>query len=221
MTQWPLFRVPSMCSLNLFTPDRQLALLRAMTVYTVGPATALAITKLHFSTILGADTGNGVALAAQILQTYKRDNSIKTEISSPSLSAHDAENVVPDLPILFLVGDKRRDIIPKRLAEENIPLKELLVYETTVAPTFEEELDQVLRDNEDGEVEWIVLFSPSGAEIALEKMKKIAHKIKVATIGPTTEEYLRTKWNLIPDMVSAKPEPNSMVQGILNCLDPS
>jgi len=181
-------------------------------VYTVGPATALAIAKLHFSTILGADTGNGAALATLIVQTCKRDKPLFTEISSIG-------KVVPELPILFLVGDKRRDIIPKRLSEENIPLEELLVYETTIASTFEGELDQVLNDDNDGEVEWIVFFSPSGAEIALEKMKKIPHKIKVATIGPTTDEYLRTKWNLNPDVVSAKPEPNSMVRGILDCLE--
>ena len=185
-----------------------------MIVYTVGPATALALAKLHFSTILGADTGNGTALATMIVQTCKREKPLFTEISA-------TQKVVPDLPLLFLVGDKRRDIIPKRLSEENIPLEELLVYETTVASTFEEELDQVLNDDQDGEVEWIVFFSPSGAEIALEKMKKIPHRIKVATIGPTTEEYLRTEWNLTPDVVSAKPEPNSMVLGILNCLEPS
>jgi len=181
-----------------------------MTVYTVGPATALAITKLHFTTILGADSGNGHALATLIVQSYRRDQSLVKETCNCN-----EDIVAPELPLLFLVGDKRRDIIPKRLAERKIPLEELTVYETTVASTFEEELDRVMADTTDGEVEWIVFFSPSGAEIALEKLKRMPRRIKIATIGPTTDEYLRKEWNITPDMVSAKPEPISMVQGIL------
>ena len=53
--------------------DGQLRQLRGMTVYTVGPATALALTKLQFSTIVGADTGNGGALANLLVQTFQRD----------------------------------------------------------------------------------------------------------------------------------------------------
>ena len=165
-------------------------------MYTVGPATALAITKLHFSTIIGADTGNGAALANLLVQTF--------------------HSFAPRLPLLFLVGDKRRDIIHRRLAAESIPLEELTVYETAVASTFDEELDRVLGDDTHGQVEWIIFFSPSGAEIALEKLKRLPKKVKVGTIGPTTEEYLRKEWNLVPEMVSAKPEPLSMVQGILD-----
>jgi uroporphyrinogen-III synthase len=117
------------------------------------------------------------------------------------------------------VGDKRRDIIPKRFAEEKIPLKELTVYETTVASTFDDELDQIMNDTTDGEIQWIVFFSPSGAEVALDKMKRLRRKIKVATIGPTTEEYLVKEWDVVPDMVAKKPEPVSMVQGILECMN--
>jgi uroporphyrinogen-III synthase len=51
------------------------------------------------------------------------------------------------------VGDKRRDIIPQRLAENQIPLTELTVYETTLATSFETDLDKVLVDKADGDVE--------------------------------------------------------------------
>jgi uroporphyrinogen-III synthase len=195
--------------------DDQLRQLRAMTVYTVGPATALAITKLHFSTIVGADTGNGGVLANLIVQSFRRDHSLAKDYSTSSEESTENHYPLPQLPLLFLVGDKRRDIIPKRLAAENIALEELVVYETAVASTFDEELDGVLADTTDGDIEWIVFFSPAGAEVALEKMKRLGRRIKVATIGPTTEEYLRKEWDLIPDMVAAKPEPVSMVQGIL------
>jgi uroporphyrinogen-III synthase len=191
-----------------------------MTVYTVGPATALALTKLHFSTIVGADTGNGTVLANLIVQTYRRDHPLSLSSSQPPSETAPTTTInPPELPLLFLVGDKRRDIIPNRLASENIPLHELTVYETTVASTFDEELDQVMNDTTDGPIEWIVFFSPSGAEVALDKMKKLERKIKVATIGPTTEEYLRKEWSVVPDMVARKPEPVSMVQGILESMD--
>ena len=180
-------------------------------MYTVGPATALALTKLQFSTIVGADTGNGGALANLLVQTFHRD-----QLNCSNGSAE----LPPRPPLLFLVGDQRRDIIPKRLAAENIPLEELVVYKTAVASTFDQELDRVLGDETDGDIEWIVFFSPSGAQVALEKMKRLKRKIKVATIGPTTEEYLRKEWNLVPDMVSAKPEPMSMVRGILEHISP-
>jgi uroporphyrinogen-III synthase len=200
--------------------EEQLSRLRGMTVYTVGPATALALTKLHFSTIVGADTGNGTVLANLIVQTYRRDHLLSLSSSQPPSETAPATTInPPKLPLLFLVGDKRRDIIPNRLASENIPLHELTVYETTVASTFDEELDQVMNDTTDGPIEWIVFFSPSGAEVALDKMKKLERKIKVATIGPTTEEYLRKEWSVVPDMVARKPEPVSMVQGILESMD--
>jgi len=177
-------------------------------VYTVGPATAIAMTKLEFSTICGADTGNGMALANLIVQTFRRepeeDGKEKEEATLP-----------PRLPLLFLVGDKRRDVIPKRLAGEGIPLEELVVYETTVAPTFETDLDRVLAESKDGDIEWVIFFSPMGAEIALRQLDKLPRKVRVGTIGPTTAEYLRKEWGITPDMVSKKPEPISMVQGIL------
>jgi uroporphyrinogen-III synthase len=216
--QWHVSRVYLYYSVLII--DDQLRELRGITVYTVGPATALAIAKLHFSTIVGADTGNGGALSDLIVQTFRRDHSLVTHTPHPSVEEEENVDTIPQLPLLFLVGDKRRDIIPKRLAEENIPLKELTVYETTIASTFEEELDHVLNETTDGDIEWIIFFSPSGAEIALEKLGKIPHRIKIATIGPTTEEYLRQKWNLVPDMVSAKPDPISMVQGILRHIEP-
>src|ERR1700737_2536205 len=187
--------------------EMQLALLRGITIYTVGPATALALTKLHFTTILGADTGNGGALANLIVQSCRREQSLERNNTEAT--------EYPSLPFLFLVGDKRRDIIPKRLGETNIPLEELTVYETTVSAGFDEELDRVLDDKTEGDVEWIVFFSPSGAEIALKNLERMARRIKIATIGPTTEEYLRKEWNLMPDMVAAKPEPISMVKGII------
>ena len=189
----------------------QLRELRGMIVYTVGPATALAMTKLEFSTICGADTGNGTALANLIVQTFHREREEGGEEKEQA--------VLPlRLPLLFLVGDKRRDIIPKRLAEEHIPLEELVVYETTVAPTFEADLDRVLAESEGGDIEWVIFFSPTGSEIALRKLDKLPRKVRVGTIGPTTEEYLRKDWGIIPDMVSKKPEPISMVQGILEHL---
>jgi uroporphyrinogen-III synthase len=176
-----------------------------MTVYTVGPATALAITRLHFSTILGADSGNGSVLANFILQTYTRTETIPGE-------GVRTRCVPPTLPLLFLVGDKRRDIIPRKLSERKIPLEELVVYESSVKEGFQGELQRVIGE---GDIAWVALFSPMGAEIAQEVFQ--GKGVKIATIGPTTEEYITREWGVVPDVVAKKPEPGSLVQGIIDC----
>jgi len=66
-------------------------------------------------------------------------------------------------------------------------------------------------------VRWIVFFSPSGAEIALRGViaqRKESEWPKIATIGPTTQQFLIEKFNLEPDVVSPKPDPTSLVEAI-------
>jgi uroporphyrinogen-III synthase len=80
-----------------------------------------------------------------------------------------------------------------------------VTYETSVAATFELELDDAFKD---GDVEWMVFFSPSDAEITLSKLKTLPPQINIAASRPTTEEYLRKEWNIVLDMVSSKLEPS-------------
>ncbi|KAJ6095042.1 hypothetical protein N7467_002555 [Penicillium canescens] len=148
-------------------------------LYTVGPATARSLTTLrnkHLpnATIYGADAGTGENLAHMILEHY---NALYPACASASTS-----NSKPAL--LFLVGEVRRDIIPKtlmnpELAGGRIGVEELVVYETGVMESFERTFGGCLqrirdqdRDRDFGVVKrenvvWVVVFSPTGCEAML------------------------------------------------------
>lgn len=110
-----------------------------LTLYTVGPATARTLTTLrdkHLprAEIYGADAGTGANLARMILCHY---NEVYPQAQNkPSL--------------LFLVGEVRRDIIPKTLMDETlgerkIGVEELVVYETGVMESFERDFGRCIQ----------------------------------------------------------------------------
>ncbi|OQD82540.1 hypothetical protein PENANT_c021G04393 [Penicillium antarcticum] len=145
-------------------------------LYTVGPATARSLTTLRnkhlpHTTIYGADAGTGEVLAHMILEHYNGlYPSTSTSGTKPAL--------------LFLVGEVRRDIIPKTLMNPDlgmgqIGVEELVVYETGVMDSFEGNLGECLRRIRDQDsdvgvevvkreaVVWVVVFSPTGCEAML------------------------------------------------------
>ncbi|BFZ55343.1 hypothetical protein PYCC9005_002383 [Savitreella phatthalungensis] len=175
------------------TTSQKTALLQKP-VYTVGPATHAAISRIGFSDIRGSESGNGDALATFILRE-RPENEIR--------------------PFFFIVGDKRRDIITKRMAAAGIPLEELVVYETVTASTFISDFQSATMDAGNS-IEWLVFFSPAGADVALEFVKRSGNRTRIATIGPTTYDYLVNTWSITPQVVSPKPEPVSLVTALVN-----
>ncbi|KAJ5971695.1 Tetrapyrrole biosynthesis uroporphyrinogen III synthase [Penicillium vulpinum] len=182
-------------------------------LYTVGPATARTLTTLrdkHLpdAIIHGADTGTGENLAHFILGHY--DSLYPTH--KPSL--------------LFLVGEVRRDIIPKTLMDEALPVDkrvgvdELVVYETGVMESFEGDFADVV-GRSDGPV-WVVVFSPTGCEAMLRVLGlgpfagsgSGAGQVFVATIGPTTRDHLREKFGFEAHVCAPKPSPEGVLEGI-------
>ena len=162
-------------------------------VYTVGPATCQAITNVGFRHVLGSESGNGDALASYILDRRGEETR----------------------PLFFIVGDKRRDIITKRMAATQTPLEELVVYETVTADSFAGEFEAAVA-TAGSSLEWLVFFSPAGAEVALDHLRRTSNQTKIATIGPTTQEYLVKQWQLEPAVVAPKPEPKSLVGSLLS-----
>ena len=144
--------------------------------------------------MFGAETGNGSELALYILDHYGewyQDRKIKP-------------------PLLFIVGEQRRDIIPKTLMDPSlsdnrqIMVKELVVYGTRVMESFKDDFTRALTVTKDREVRWVVVFSPSGCRTMLEVLNllnKDTGKVNlsadmkehgnekarpfIATIGPT------------------------------------
>lgn len=180
-------------------------LLANTVVYVVGPATASAITKLGFtaSNVLGAECGNGEVLSKFIVSSYSK----------------------PQKPILFLVGEIRRDIIPKTLREASIGIEEMVIYETTVEEGFREEFTQVVKETDGGgSMRWICVFSPSGADVAVDVLKE--HWASgngsgscIAAIGPTTEKCLEDALDRKPEVTAKKPNPEGLLDGITGFME--
>ncbi|KAI9052382.1 hypothetical protein LZ554_003732 [Drepanopeziza brunnea f. sp. 'monogermtubi'] len=192
--------------------DEQWPYLQDVPIYTVGPATSRALRAISQTpalNIFGADMGNGEALAHYMLDHYGRwyqDRKTKP-------------------PLLFLVGDQRRDIIPKTLMdptladERRIQVDELVVYGTGVMEFFEENFTNMLRETRDLPMRLVVVFSPTGCEAMLRALGMLdpeTRKAKavgppkmrntyIATIGPTTRDFLRHSFGYEPDVCAEKP----------------
>jgi uroporphyrinogen-III synthase len=138
-------------------------------------------------------------------------------------------------PVLFLVGEQRRDIIPKTLmnpelaGSRRIQVDELEVYGTGVMESFEEDFTKILQETADNINRWVVVFSPTGCDAmlrALNMLDSATCKVKsrdqlqtnsntyIATIGPTTRDYLRKNFGFEPDVCAEKPSPQGVEDGI-------
>ncbi|KAJ5138337.1 uncharacterized protein N7515_003185 [Penicillium bovifimosum] len=198
-----------------------------LVLYTVGPATARTLTTLRdkhlpSATIHGADTGTGENLAHFMLEHYN------------TLYSKAEWNQKEKPSLLFLVGETRRDIIPRTLMDPSlgtrrINVEEVVVYETGVMGSFEGDFGDVIRqtqtqtEKEDGEV-WVVVFSPTGCEAMLRVLglgpfagdgeKEGKEKVFVATIGPTTRDYLKETFGFEAHVCAPVPSPEGVLEGI-------
>lgn len=196
-------------------------------LYVVGPATAKGVKSLGLSgSVLGQDTGNGEALAAYMLKHYNE--------------LHDSDFANGSkLPLLFLVGDQRRDIIPSTLMSANlqpdrrIEVVERVVYKTKEMTAFEYKLELEIDSCRSRSVKviWLVVFSPTGCQAMLRVMNRYkANSIDdatasgasqqsqvaffVATIGPTTRDYLVQRCGYLPHASADEPS----AQGVENAI---
>jgi uroporphyrinogen-III synthase len=201
-----------------------------MPLYVVGPATANGVRALNLPCqVLGENTGNGEALADFILSWHATLSRDVTHLNGNKL------------PLLFLVGEQRRDIIPKALQSEDLPyhqqirVTELIVYETGEMATFEEDFTNLIRAAKSKRVkeQWVVVFSPQGCEAMLNAlgwldpktgefssgMREVMSgpmKTRVATIGPTTRDFLLEELGFEADVCAKTPSPEGVGEGILD-----
>ncbi|KAK5138037.1 hypothetical protein LTR08_005834 [Meristemomyces frigidus] len=198
-----------------------------MPLYVVGPATARGVRALGLPCqVLGEKSGNGETLAQFILE------------HRASLSQEITHLDGRTLPLLFPVGEQRRDIIPNTLqsealpASERTPVTEVIVYETGEMATFEEDFAILLREAKAARIkeQWVIVFSPQGCEAMLSALgwldentgraRSVARdaaggaKTSVATIGPTTRDFLREEFGFEPDVCAEMPTPEGVGEGI-------
>lgn len=166
-------------------------------LYVVGPATARSLRSLLDSShllqslgcsILGAETGNGEALAHFILTHYNHAyyQEYFSLYEAPRLpfvplvgmggsqySRWKAEKEnVRKRRLLFLVGEQRRDVIPRVLGGgggdrgKRVEVEEVEVYSTVIRDGFEGEFTRKVTEleGEGAERVVVVVFSPGGCE---------------------------------------------------------
>ncbi|KAK9253591.1 tetrapyrrole biosynthesis, uroporphyrinogen III synthase [Lipomyces tetrasporus] len=180
--------VEAVASALLESSDSTAEYILSLPLYTVGPATAALVQSHGFSKIYGgAEAGNGSVLASQIVSAQPRR-------------------------CVFFTGETRRDVIPVTLCENGIECIERVVYASTSIEGVEDQFMNVLSSTEDAV--WTVFFSPAGAESIARYIARNRRTTKVAAIGPTTEGFLLQN-GVTPDAVSRKPDPQSLLQGIL------
>lgn len=166
--------------------------------------------------VFGEHTGNGDSLAQFILEHYG--------------AWYKGEAVKP--PLLFLVGEQRRDIIPRTLMDESLPsdrriqVDEITVYGTGVMGSFRDDFKTILERTRDRPRRWVVVFSPTGCDSMLEGLglldestgkagpKGPGRTTYIATIGPTTRNYLVRTFDFEPDVCAGTPSPEGVWAGI-------
>lgn len=191
--------------------------------YVVGQATAHALTAIPSSHAPQADSdfiqgqhlGHGEALAAYIARQHK------TNMSHSQTSLQQA-------PLLYLTGDKRRDVLPQTLDQAQIAFEELCVYQTATDPAFpaacsnlldriHQELGAPVATSSRSPVVWVALFSPSGANAAvplLQQHQELWPSVRLASLGPTTATHLREQFHIEAHAVAASPKPELLAQAI-------
>lgn len=181
--------------------------------YVVGQATATSLLSLpseHAPTqsqVLGQDSGHADALAEFIATNH----------------------TAAKAPLLYLTGDKRRDVIPEALNKANIAFREICVYQTATDPAFASNFTALVdgysatHHTESQTQLWIVLFSPSGANAALPLLQERQHlwrnnRLSLAALGPTTATHLQKEFDIEPHAVASSPKPDLLAQAIKDAM---
>ncbi|KAL8739192.1 MAG: hypothetical protein Q9181_000083 [Wetmoreana brouardii] len=202
----------------------------AIPLCAVGPATARSLDVVRRNHVPscwirgGEDAGTGELLAELILKDCN------TSSAGPTNEQPKSDGDTEKKPFLFLTGAKHRDIIPVTLRAQGIDVEEMVVYKTTESPSFASNITSVLKSTAAAPIRWIVIFSPTGGESMLRSLGWLddestrirgkydpcwaKRKTFIASIGPTTREYMRTTFGFDVDICAEKPSPDGVREGI-------
>ncbi|XP_075468382.1 uroporphyrinogen-III synthase isoform X2 [Ascaphus truei] len=161
-------------------------------IYVVGKATSALVDEVGLSSE-GEGSGNAENLADYIF-------SKQTSYSAP---------------ILFPCGSLKREVLPKRLHENQVPLETITVYQTAQHPNLQAALEDYFA--KEGIPASIVFFSPSGVKFCLQFLQKLSsdqlHNIKFAAIGSTTAEAMVAE-GIHVSCTAQTPTPKDLAMGI-------
>ena len=114
---------------------------------------------------------------------------------------------------------------PTLASDKRINVTETVVYGTGVMESFPNDFKELLRQTSDRKLRWVVVFSPTGCDSMLRGLDMLDEEGKVgelpkqrttfiATIGPTTRDYLKRTFGYEPDVCAEKPSPEGIWEGI-------
>ncbi|KAJ3986976.1 tetrapyrrole biosynthesis uroporphyrinogen III synthase [Lentinula detonsa] len=179
----------------------------------------------------------GAATAASLRDIYSNPDQIRGEHSGTAEQLArfilDESQGHPPKCLLYLVGDKNRDTLPKLMDEGHVGLASLQVYETCGSSKFPADLSEALKGREKDDDFWIVFFAPSAAAFVFPYLQMHFRfrtidtsqlstddrsLVRIAAIGPTTASFLRDNLHLHVDAMPSKPNPESLSKVIQECL---
>ncbi|KAL8676806.1 MAG: hypothetical protein Q9186_006713 [Xanthomendoza sp. 1 TL-2023] len=219
---------------NMFDHDKTpLELLQhlAIPLYAVGPATARSLEGIRDKHMPccrvrgGEEAGTGELLAALILRDY---NTLCNGPGSACIRCEDGEKK----RLLFLTGAKHRDVVPVTLRsapdEQSIDVETMVVYATSESLSFASDIRNSLEATATAPVRWIVIFSPTSGESLLRALgwlkgdtkdgwriqRLVDRRTYIASIGPTTRDYMKSTFGFDVDVCAEKPSPEGVRQGV-------
>ncbi|RKP00703.1 hypothetical protein CXG81DRAFT_26607 [Caulochytrium protostelioides] len=199
-------------SVDQWLSPSQQAAWRQLPVYTVGPRSAARLRASGFA-VQPTASPHAEALAAAIVEA----RAPKPETAAPAA-----------LPLLFLTGSQRSDVLPAVLGAAGIALTALVIYATGPDPALPAALPAARRaasvplasalpvqarpSSADDDAVLPVFFSPSGVAYAGPLLG--ARVTRVAAIGKTTAAALAARWPEAAVVTSPLPAPAALVAAI-------
>ena len=181
--------------------------------YAVGKGTADAL-KDHELEFRGTQSGTAEKLGDFIA-------------ADPELKRRAAAQHLDSPILLYLTGDKNRDVLSKKLTKAGIELMELQAYETSYDEHFETALGGLLGCTRESSRVILGFFAPSSAKMALPVLREKGilipsrteiqiHETRahIVAIGPTTAEYLLNEEHLDVAATAGKPTPEGLAEAV-------
>ncbi|KAM8924515.1 uroporphyrinogen-III synthase [Pelodytes ibericus] len=126
-----------------------------------------------------------------------------------------SRGIVRSAPILFPCGSLKREVLPRKLKEKNIPLETITVYQTAQHPDIQASLTDYF--TKEGVPASVVFFSPSGVKFCLKLILELScnqhSNIKFAAIGPTTADAMVAE-GICVSCTAKNPTPQDLALGI-------
>jgi len=133
-----------------------------------------------------------------LAKKYFGEENIRDTASTASKLAEKIIPVINAAEVIFFCGNLRRSELPEALAQKGIPVKEIIVYKTSLAPvSINKKYDAV------------IFFSPSAAESFFSR-NSVPRSTALFVMGETTAESIK-KFSTNQIITGDEPDKNKLI----------